>query len=617
LEPSVVEKVKGLLKPKVAPPPPPKEEVKPPAKVKISEGITVNELATKLNVRVGELVKKLFAQKINITSINQRLSVETSTKIAKSLGCEVEVVRYGEEIGAGEEVASHLLVPRAPVVTLMGHVDHGKTTLLDALRESNIVGRESGGITQHIGAYKLKTSRGEVVFLDTPGHESFTAMRARGAQVTDLVVLVVAADDGVMPQTVEAINHARAAKVPIIVAINKIDLPSADPDRVKQDLNQYGLTPEEWGGKTIFVEISAREKVGLDDLLEAIELEAEMLEIKGVPSGPAEGIVIEAKLDPARGPIATVLVRKGLLKRGDSFIAGLVYGKVKAMIDDWGNMVTSAAPATPIEILGFNRVPEVGDKFQVVPDELQARRISEVRRLVHHEEKLAHRHVTLATLREEMRAGRVKQFNIIIKADVSGSVEVVSDSLKRLTREEINLQIIHSGVGTVTRSDVLLAAASNAVIIGFHVQPSQEILRFAQSEKVEIRTYRVIYELIDEMKKSLEGLLEPEYKEVYLGRAVLRRLFKISSVGTIAGCYVEDGKVTSTSKIKVIRNDMVVRETVISSLKHFKDSVKEVKKGFECGIKLENFDDLKPGDILEAFIVEEIPRKLNPAPLKL
>ncbi len=581
-------------------------------KIYVNEFITVKDLSQKLNIKVNELIKKLMSIGIMAT-INQRLDLEIVKLTAAEYGCEVEVVPlYGEELLVDNNAPSGNLVPRFPVVTIMGHVDHGKTSLLDSIRESNIIAKETGGITQHIGAYKVTTPKGDIVFLDTPGHEAFTSMRARGSQVTDLVILVVAADDGVMPQTVEAVNHARAAGVSVIVAINKIDLPGADVQKVKQGLSKHGLIPEEWGGKTVCVEVSAKTKAGIDNLLEMILLEAELLELKANPDCKAFGTVIEAKLDKRKGNVATLLVQRGTLREGDVLVSGMAYGKIKAMLDDYGKRVKNAGPATPVEILGISSLPHAGDRFQVVATESQARHISEMRQTIKREEELQKRQrITLEDLHKQVLDGKIKELKIIIKADVQGSVEAVKDSLERLSTSEVKIKVIHSGVGGITDSDVILAVASNALIISFNVKASVSAERLAIREKVDIRTYRIIYEVIEDMHLALEGMLEPEYKELSLGRAQVREVFKVSRVGTIAGSIVIDGKITQNARIRLIRDNIIVYEGSIVSLRRFKDDVKEVSAGNECGIGLENFSDIKTGDVLEAFIKERIMRKLT------
>lgn len=589
-----------------------KEAAPPPTKVvKIDETITVSELASKMEVKVNELIKKLMTQGI-LATINQRLDIETATLAATEFGFGIEVVPlYGEELLQEEKEDESLLQPRPPIVTIMGHVDHGKTSLLDAIRESKIIAKESGGITQHIGAYHISVQKGDIVFLDTPGHEAFTAMRARGAQVTDIIVLVVAADEGVRPQTVEAIDHARAAGVPILVAVNKIDLPNANVEKVKQELSQYNLVSEDWGGKTIFVEVSAKEKIGLDNLLEMILLEAEMLELKANPNKKARGTVIEARLDKQRGLVATVLVQSGTLEVGDPFVSGFSAGKVRAMFNDRGKKVKSIGPSMPAEVLGFSSLPQAGDKFYTLDSERAAREISEIRQKTRREEILSRsRRVTLEDLHEQIASGKLKELKIIVKADVQGSVEALCDSLQKLSTHEITLNIVHRGVGGINESDVMLSAASNAIIIGFNVRPGPSAEELAEKEGVDIHIYRVIYEVVEETKKAMEGLLEPEFKEIPLGRAEVKRIFRIPKVGTVAGCSVAKGKISRQSNVRLLRDNVIIYEGKISSLRRFKDDVREVDAGFECGIGLENFNDIKENDIMEAFTLEKIARKL-------
>lgn len=585
-------------------------KVKP--KIKINEITTVTQLAEKIGIKPVELIKK-FLSLGSLVTINQRLDLDLATLAAAEYGYEVEFAPlYGEEAIVKEEaVEVGKLVPRAPVVTIMGHVDHGKTSLLDAIRQTRLAEKEFGGITQHIGAYKVGTARGEIVFLDTPGHEAFTAMRARGAQVTDIVVLVVAADDGVMPQTIESIDHARAANVPIIVAINKIDLPTANSQRVKKDLADLGLISEEWGGKTVFVEVSAKKQTNLDKLLEMILLEAELLELKANSTCPARGVIIEARLDPGKGPLATVLIQKGTLHVGDGFLAGLSWGKVRALINDRGQRLLEAPPSTPVEVLGFNTTSQVGDRFIVVPDEREAKRIAERRQQIHYQEFISRRrHVSLEDFHRRVKEGKLKELRIILKADVQGSMEAIKDSFFRLTHPEINLSIIHFGIGGINESDCLLAAASEGVIIGFNVRPEPGAEKLAKEEGVEIRTYRIIYELIDEIKAGMEGLLEPGSKENILGKAEIRQLFRIPKVGMIAGCYIAEGKVLRGANGRLLRENTIIYDGKIFSLRRFKEDVREVEKGYECGISLENFQDLKVGDLLEVYEVVKVARKL-------
>ena len=572
--------------------------------------IIVKELADKLNVTPGELITKLMALGV-LANINQEVAPDAIKIVAEELGYSVELKvtekdEIEKEIMPIEEDPLNLK-SRSPVVTVLGHVDHGKTSLLDAIRETNVTSQEAGGITQHIGAYQAVINNQKIVFLDTPGHEAFTSMRARGAQVTDVAVLVVAADDGVMPQTVEALNHVRAAGVPIIVAVNKIDKPNANPDRVKQQLTEYGLVPEEWGGETIFVPVSALKGEGLDTLLEMILLLAEMAELKANPATTARGIVIEAKLDKGRGPVATILIQNGSLKVGDAVVCGSIYGKVRAMINDKGQKVKKAGPSTPVEVLGFSDVPDAGDLFQVVKDDKMARQIGEKRSTKRREQELQKtRKVSLDDLFKQIQEGQIKDLNIIIKGDVQGSVEALKDSLLNVSNEEVRLQVIHTGVGAINESDIMLAAASEAIIIGFNVRPEPNARKMAEQENVEVKLYRVIYEIIEDIKAAMTGMLDPKFEEVVLGRAEIRQTFKVSRLGTIAGCYVIDGKITRDSGIRVIRNGIVIHEGRIDSLKRFKDDVKEVVDGYECGIMLERFNDIKEGDILEAFVMQEV-----------
>lgn len=580
--------------------------------VVIPESIKVGEFAKRIKKPVAEVLKKLILNGV-MASINHEITFEVAEKIAEQyniiLDKEVKKDKEEELINDFEDDETTLL-PRPPVVTVMGHVDHGKTSLLDAIRHSRVTDTEAGGITQHIGAYTVDINDNKIVFLDTPGHEAFTAMRARGAKVTDIAILVVAADDGVMPQTVEAINHAKAANVPIIVAINKIDKSGANPDRVKQELTEYGLIAEDWGGDTICVPVSARTKEGIDNLLEMILLVAEMQELKANPNRSAKGTIIEAKLDKARGPVATVLVQKGTLKIGDCIIAGTAYGKVRAMIDDKGRKVKSAAPSIPVEVLGFSEVPNAGDIMYSVTDEKAAREISEIRKNKQKEHHYAiTSKVSLQDLFSQIQEGKVKDLNIIVKADVQGSVEAIRQSLEKLSNNEVRVNVIHGGVGAITETDVTFASVSNALIIGFNVRPEPMAIQLAEKEKVEIKTYRIIYEAIDDITAAMKGMLEPEYKEVITARLVVRNTFKVSSIGTIAGCYVEDGKINRNNSVRVIRDGIVIYEGKLASLKRFKDDVKEVATGFECGLTIEKFNDIKENDIIEAFTMEEVKRE--------
>ena len=569
---------------------------------------TVRDLAEKMSLKPGDLIKKLLSMG-SLATINQRIDQDTATLLAHEFGFAVtHAPLYIETELADEKVDPAKLKERPPVVTIMGHVDHGKTSLLDAVRKSRITEGEAGGITQHIGAYKVKTPRGSIAFLDTPGHEAFTAMRSRGAKATDIVVLVVSAADGVMPQTVEAIDHARAASVPIIVAINKIDLPTANPQGVKQELSKYNLMPEEWGGDTIMVEVSARNNINIDHLLEMILLKAEIMELKANPDRTARGVVIEAKLDPKRGPVATILVQSGTLRVGDNFVAGTTSGKIRAMLDEHNRRLIDAPPSTPVEILGVTTPPQAGDQFIVVADERQARDIAIARQIRARDEQLRPRHhLTL----EDISAGKVRELRIIIKTDVHGSLGALQDSLERLSTHEINLKIIHSGVGGITESDVTLAAASDALIIGFNLSPDSNIKKLADHEGVSIRIYRIIYDIIADVRAAMEGLLEPEVKETATGKAQVRQVFKVTKAGTVAGCMVTEGKAVRGGKVRLVRDNIIVYEGTVGSLKRFKEDAREVEKGYECGISLENFSDTRVGDLLEFFSQEKVARKLE------
>lgn len=581
-----------------------------PGVIRISESVTVKELSELLDKSPSDVIKKLMKMGIMAT-VNQSVDAEVAKAVASKFGFTMEVVSLEEAAPVRPEEELPALVSRAPVVTIMGHVDHGKTTLLDAIRHTNVAASEYGEITQHIGAYEVELDHGRVVFLDTPGHEAFTAMRARGAQVTDIVVLVVAADDGVMPQTIEAINHAREAQVPILVAINKIDKPGADPGRVKQQLSEYGLIPEEWGGQTIFVEISAKKRIGIENLLEMILLQAEIMELKANPTLPAKGTIIEARLDRGRGPVATVLVQNGTLRVGDAFLAGVHYGKVRAMVDDKGKRVEEAGPSTPVEVFGFSGVPIAGETFTVVPDERKARMIALARLQKQREEAMAStRRVSLEDLRERIEEGSIKELRMIIKGDVQGSVEPLRDSLERVGAGSVKLKVIHSSVGDITESDVSLASASNAIILGFNVKADPKAQKLAQQEGVEIRLYNVIYEAINEVKAAMEGLLEPKYVERVTGRLEVRNLFPASKFGMVAGSYVLEGKVVRDSNMRVLRGGKIVYEGRIDSLRRFKEDVKEVSAGYECGVGIAGFSDLKVGDLIETYELEKVASKL-------
>lgn len=584
------------------------EEVPITRKVTISEGIAIKELSEKLEVRAKDVIKRLLDKGIFAT-INQTLDSQIAGEIARGFGAETSVISFEDEVLHEVEEADHAedLTPRAPVVTVMGHVDHGKTSLLDAIRETKVTAQEAGGITQHIGAYQVEAQGRKIVFIDTPGHEAFTLMRARGARVTDIVVLVVAADDGVMPQTLEAINHARAGKVPIVVAINKIDKPDANPERVKKQLADQNLMPEAWGGETVTVEVSAKQRSNLDLLLEMILLVADLGGLKANPKRLATGTVLEAKLDRGRGPVATVLVQNGTLRAGDAFIVGAIYGRVRAMLDDRGRPCTDSPPSTPVEVLGLEDVPQAGGRFQVIEDTGKARQIALHRQAKLRESALAKSaRLTLEHLHEQLAAGDVKELPLIIKTDVQGSVEVLADTLNKLSTDRVRTKVIHAGVGAITETDVLLASASNAVIVGFNVRPERKAAELAQLEKVDIRLHTVIYNVTDEIKKAMTGLLAVTLKETSLGRAEVRDTFRISRVGTVAGCYVQDGRVTREARIRLLRDNVVTYEGRVRSLRRFKEDVPEVKSGMECGVALENFNDVKVGDVIESFVIEKV-----------
>ena len=591
--------------PMQAPPPPVTRTIT------LAEGMTVADLATKLDVKAKDVLKKLMDRRLMMT-INSTLDDDTAAMIAREFGADVKMQTFEEEMlqVEAEDVDPADLVPRAPVVTVMGHVDHGKTTLLDAIRSARVAEREAGGITQHIGAYAVRVNDRDVVFLDTPGHEAFTMMRARGARVTDVVILVVAADDGVMPQTREAIDHAKAAGVPILVAINKIDKPNANPERVKKELSDLGLTPEAWGGTTVMVEVSAKKKENLELLLEMILLVTELGELKANPKRNASGTVLEAKLDKGRGPVATILVQDGTLRIGDTLIAGTIVGKVRALIDDRGRQIKTAGPATPVEVLGLGGLPAPGDAFQALTDAAKARQIALFRQTQAKDKALGGKgsRLTLESLQQQLAEGGMKELPIIIKADVQGSAEVLGDTLTKLTDEKVKVRIIHSGVGAINESDVLLASASNAIIIGFSVRPDRNAADVAEREKVDIRLHSIIYNVVDEMKKAMAGLLDPTFKEVRIGSAEVRDTFKTPKFGTIAGCMVLDGRITRSgdTQARLLRDNVVIHEGKIGSLRRFKDDVSEVKAGFECGIGFDKYNDIKVGDIIEAFVVERV-----------
>jgi len=571
----------------------------------------VKELADKLDVRVKDVLAKLLMKRLMLT-INSTLDTDTATMIAREFGANVQMRSFEEELLQEDAGEAHPedVVARAPVVTVMGHVDHGKTSLLDAIRETRVAEREAGGITQHIGAYHVTINSRDIVFLDTPGHEAFTLMRARGAKVTDLVILVVAADDGVMPQTREAIDHARAASVPLIVAINKIDKPNANPERVKRELTEVDLMPEEWGGKTVTVEVSAKKKQNLDLLLEMVLLVTDIGELKANPKRNASGAVLEAKLDKGRGPVATILVQDGTLHVGDTFIAGPIVGRVRALIDDRGRPVKSAGPSVPVEVLGLTGLPQPGDAFQALADAAKARQIATFRQAQAKERALGAKggRLTLESLQAQIAEGGIKELPVIIKADVQGSAEVLADTLTKLTDAKVKVRIIHAGVGAVNESDVLLASTSNAIIIAFNVRPDRNAEELAARERVDVRQHSVIYNVTDEMKKAMTGLLEPTFKEVRLGTAEVRNTFKVPKYGTIAGCMVTEGRITRAgdTQARLLRDNVVIYEGKIGSLRRFKDDVSEVKAGFECGIGFEKFNDIKVGDVIEAFVMERV-----------
>jgi translation initiation factor IF-2 len=587
--------------------------------ITITEGISVKDLAEKLEIRAKDLIARLLAKGVFAT-INQNLDTELASEMARFFGADTNVISFEEQ--AAKEAAETTsteeggaeAVPRPPVVTIMGHVDHGKTTLLDSIRSTSVAEGEAGGITQHIGAYKVsiqdKSSPAygrEIVFLDTPGHEAFTRMRSRGAKATDIVVLVVAADDGVMPQTLEAIDHAHAAEVPIIVAVNKIDKPGALPDRVKKQLADRGLMPEDWGGKTVFVDVSAKQKTNLNLLLEMICLVADLQELKANPDRPATGVVLEAKLDRGRGPVATVLAQNGTLHTGDNFVVGNVYGKVRAMFDDRGQQLTAAPPSTPVEILGMEGLPQAGDQFVVVADRDKARGISDYREQKAREATLAKTsRVSLEGLAEQVKSAGTKELNIILKGDVHGSIEVLGDLLAKMSNDKVRLKVLRSGVGAITESDVLLASASNAIIIGFNVRPERKAQELAEQEEVDIRLHSIIYELQDEIKRAMSGLLEPTIKETYQGRAQVLETFRIPKVGTVAGCRVTDGLLKRDSEVRLLRDNIVVFKGKVSSLRRFKDDASQVTNGMECGISIANYGDIKVGDVIEAFVTERV-----------
>jgi len=582
-------------------------------RIKIDEAITVANLARQMGIKAGEVIKKLLVLGLQV-NINQALDYDTAALVASDFEFEVEKTAFEEEeVLQIKQDRAEELVLRPPVVTVMGHVDHGKTSLLDAIRDTNVIEGEAGGITQHIGAYHVRLDKGDIVFLDTPGHEAFTSMRARGAKVTDTVILVVAADDGVMQQTVEAINHAKAAEVPIIVAINKIDKPNANVERVKRELSDQGLVPEEWGGPTTMVEISAKKRIGIEELLEMVLLQAELLELKANPNKMARGRVIEAKLDKGRGPVATVLVQDGTLRAGDVYVCGIYSGRVRNMFDGRGNRIDAAPPSIPVEVLGFSGVPNAGDDFIILADERQAKAVAEHRLLKLREKELSRSSkVTLENLFSQIQEGEVKELKLIVKTDVHGSLEAIVDSLVKLSTSEVKVNIIHSGTGGITESDVMLASASNAIVIGFNVRSDTKVQELAEQEAVDIRYYDVIYQLLDDIRSAIVGMLKPIYKENVIGRAEVRQTFHVPKLGMIAGCSVLDGRVERNARTRVLRDNVIVYDGKISSLRRFKDDVKEVKAGFECGIGIENFNDVKERDILEAYEIQEIKQVYEP-----
>ena len=582
---------------------------RPTEKIPLSEGATVKELADKLGIKANDLMKHLLMKKGLMLSINQPLGAELALDIAKDLGIDAEIVSFEEavELEAMEKTGATGSTPRGPVITVMGHVDHGKTSLLDAIRETNVAGGEAGGITQHIGAYHVEKRGRKIVFLDTPGHEAFTMMRARGAKVTDIVILVVAADDGVMPQTKEAIDHARAAKVPIIVAINKIDKPNANVERVRRELAENGVQVEQWGGDVVSVEVSATKKQGIDDLLDMILLTADLLDLKASPEIGAKGVVLEAKKETGRGIVATVLVQDGTLKIGDAFFSGATSGRVRAMTDERGKRINEAAPATPVQLTGFDDVPNAGDSLQVVDEQTQARMIGQMRQEKARELSQGKTsRMSLDQLFQRMQQGTAKELNLILKADVQGSVEVLADTMRKLSTAEVKVNVIHSSVGAISTNDILLASASDAIVVGFNVRPERSAGELAEKEGIDVRLYTVIYNLVDEMKLAMTGLLDPKFQEVFQGRAEVRNTFKVPKAGVIAGCMVTEGVIPRSASVRLLRDNRVILEGKIASLRHFKNDVAEVRQGFECGIGIERFQDIKNGDIIEAFKVEQL-----------
>ena len=584
-----------------------------PKEIEIMETVSISELAKKMNLKASDLIGKLMTMGMMV-SINQSIDADTATLLADEYGCEVHIISlYDETVIDSDAYSSDELLPRPPVVTVMGHVDHGKTKTLDAIRSAHVAESEFGGITQHIGAYMVDTPKGKITFLDTPGHEAFTMMRARGAQITDIVVLVVAADDGVMPQTVEALNHAKDAKVPIIVAVNKIDKPEANPDRVKTQLSELGLTPEEWGGQTMFINISALKREGIDDLLDAILLQAEMLELKANYSCRAEGKILESKIDHGRGIVSTVVIERGTLRMGDPYVAGIYSGRVRALFNDRGEKIEEATPSMPVEILGFEGMPNAGDPFQVTDSERSARQFSAKRQELRRFENAKNvKKITLDNLYDTIQDGEMMEFKVVIKADVQGSAEALKQSLEKLSTKDIRLSVIHASAGAINESDVMLAAAdSNAIIIGFNVRPSPQAKVLAEQEKVDIRKYNVIYKAVEEITQAMEGMLKPEIKEETIGSVEVRDTFKVPKVGIIAGCYVTSGVIRRNASVNVIREGIVIHTGKISSLKHLKDDAKELAAGYECGVGLADWQDIKVGDQFEVFELVEVARKLK------
>jgi translation initiation factor IF-2 len=589
------------VKPTLPPAPP-----KPRERITFREGWQIKDAAAAMKFRPKDLIDKLDAKGVS-ANLNDFVDAEAAAAISRVTHFDAEFITLDQTMRALAEARASELAPRSPVVTIMGHVDHGKTTLLDAIRSSNLVDKESGGITQHIGAYRVPVKNRFVTFIDTPGHEAFTQLRSRGAKATDIVVLVVAADDGVMPQTKEAIDHAKAANVPIIVAINKVDKPDANIDRVKQQLSKESLLVEEWGGKTISVEVSAKERKNIGDLLEMILLLSDMQEIKANPKVPAQGVVLEARLDGQKGPLATVIVQQGTLAQGQAFVSGLTMGKVRAMFDEHGKILKSAGPSVPVEIMGFDDVPVAGDPFQVMDDPNAAKLVVAYRKaLAKKPEAARDSSITLDDLFKKIEGGQAKELTLVLKGDVQGSVEVLSDVLPPLSTEKVKIKIVHAATGNISEADVILASASKAIVIGYNVKPSPKVLALAKKEEVEIRTYKIIYQLTDDLKKALIGLLEPVIKETFQGRAEVRKVFQIPKIGTIAGCYVQDGKITRNAEARVLRGREVLHQGRITSLKHLKENITEVKKDYECGIGVGGFNDFQPGDTIEAFIREKV-----------